>query len=67
MDNANVTIKVPFKLLDLTLETSASGLGSDVPYFPIIEVADPVLNPGYQLFLGRAFLQAAYIGGTYTD
>ena len=34
-NNANVTIKVPFMLLNLTLETAASGLGSNVQYFPV--------------------------------
>lgn len=84
----NLTIKVPFKLLNLTLEAAASGLGSDVPYFPISECAydslDACERTGHQAdigavhngyasasnyddyaFLGRAFLQAAFVGTTW--
>jgi hypothetical protein len=35
----NTTIKVPFSLLNLNLESSVSGYTSDVPYLPISEWA----------------------------
>lgn len=37
-----VTVKVPFMLLNLTLEISASGLPSDVPYLPLYENWPPL-------------------------
>ena len=60
-NTANTTIKVPFKLLNLTLESSASGFSTDVPYFPVMATqigGDSALDA----ILGRAFLQAAFIG-----
>lgn len=58
----NVTIKVPFMLLNLTLEASASGLATDVAYFPVqyMSTLDPTGST--IIFLGRAFLQAAFWG-----
>ena len=60
-DSANTTIKVPFKLLDLTLESSVTGLTSDVPYLPLM--AAPLTGDNAQsTIFGRAFLQAAFMG-----
>lgn len=60
---ANVTIKVPFKLLNLTLESSISGLDSDVAYFPVMQNENiGQQESNYVALLGRAFLQAAFIG-----
>ena len=62
-DTANNTIKVPFKLLNLTLERSISGLDSDVAYFPVMQNEyDGRHVSGYEALLGRAFLQAAFMG-----
>lgn len=52
----NITIKVPFRLLNLTLE--APIVSSPQQYFP----CRPFTNSEGNYFLGRAFLQAAYIG-----
>ncbi len=60
-NTANETIKVPFALLNLTLESSVSGLGSDVPYFPLMEAEVSQLT-GYPILLGRAFMQATFTG-----
>lgn len=54
----DIIIKVPFMLLNLTLESSITGFDSNVPYLPI-------LNSGSSskwLSLGRAFFQAAFVG-----
>jgi hypothetical protein len=51
----NVTIKVPFRLLDLTLEPPL--MPTPTPYFP----CKPVNTTGVWV-LGRAFLQAAFFG-----
>ena len=51
----NLTIKVPFQLLKLTLD--ASLVGTATPYFP----CQPP-KPFRPYSLGRAFLQAAFIG-----
>ena len=61
LTNANITIKVPFTLLNLTLEPSISGLEKAVPYFPIAENVVSQTDPE-SVMLGRAFLQAAFIG-----
>ncbi|KAK4619599.1 hypothetical protein CLAFUW4_11572 [Fulvia fulva] len=56
--NTNVNIKVPFPLLNLTLEPRASGLESSVPYLPIV-VRE---RTSYEFYnFGRAFLQAAFL------
>lgn len=53
INTQNITIKVPFALLNLTL--SAPLVNWDTPYFPLMPTdGDPVL--------GRAFLQAAFYG-----
>lgn len=53
--DGNVTIKVPFQLLDLTLDRPL--ISTPTSYFP----CQPFLF-GQQYSLGRAFLQAAFIG-----
>lgn len=55
-DTADVTIKVPFRLLNLTLTNPAIGSGK-VTYFPCKSYA-----PSDNYLLGRAFLQAAFVG-----
>lgn len=56
-DEANVTIKVPFKLLNLTLTSPV--VSSSVQYFPCMPFDMP---RGDQWRLGRAFLQGAFLG-----
>lgn len=52
----NITIKVPFQLLNLTLESPLTS--TPTPYFPC-----KPLDPTHGLWaLGRAFLQAAFVG-----
>lgn len=56
----NLTINVPFQLLNLTLEGPL--VTTSTPYFPCQPPQGPAVdnNGGYSL--GRAFLQAAFIG-----
>ena len=54
--SGNLTIKVPFQLLNLTLE--APLVSTNTAYFP----CQPPRGPEGQYSLGRAFLQAAFIG-----
>jgi hypothetical protein len=62
-DEANVTIKVPFKLLNLTLTSPV--VTHPVQYFPCIPFDR---TPADQWRLGRAFLQAAFLGyNTHTN
>ncbi|KAG9961490.1 hypothetical protein KCU61_g5581, partial [Aureobasidium melanogenum] len=56
-NDANVTIKVPFKLLNLTLTSPV--VSSSVQYFPCMPFNMP---RGDQWRLGRAFLQGAFLG-----
>lgn len=56
--NANLTVKVPFQLLNLTLE--APLIDKATPYFPC---QPPQLGDGFSL--GRAFLQAAFLGANW--
>ncbi|MCJ1439193.1 hypothetical protein MMC27_008584 [Xylographa pallens] len=51
----NITINVPFKLLNLTLD--APLVATPTPYFPCRPLTD-----GGSFTLGRAFLQAAFVG-----
>ena len=53
--DGNLTINVPFQLLDLTLDAPLRS--TPTSYFP----CQPLLS-GQQYTLGRAFLQAAFIG-----
>lgn len=55
-NSKNITIKVPFALLNLTLQ--APLVDKDTPYFPCFPTEGPY-------YLGRAFLQAAFIGENY--
>lgn len=48
--------------MNLTLKAYVSGLDFDVPYLPIIQGVNPEELPGYNVLLGRAFLQAAFWG-----
>ncbi|EPE29610.1 Acid protease [Glarea lozoyensis ATCC 20868] len=52
----NMTINVPFALLNLTL--TAPIIDKPTPYFPL----RPGLGPHGKYELGRAFLQAAFVG-----
>ncbi|KAK4183964.1 aspartic peptidase domain-containing protein [Podospora australis] len=57
----NITIKVPFKLLNLTLESPI--MDKPTPYFPC---QDTTINDElYMWDLGRAFLQSAFFGVNY--
>ena len=55
----NISIKVPFALLNLTLGTPI--LNQPTPYFP----CKPYYTPDGNYYLGRAFLQAAFLGVTW--
>ena len=55
----NMSIKVPFPLLNLTL--SSPILNDPTPYFP----CKPYYTPDGNYFLGRAFLQAAFLGANW--
>ena len=58
ISNANLTIKVPFQLLNLTLEAPlVQEPTSYLPCWPL-----QLSNPNSQYSLGRAFLQAAFFG-----
>ena len=59
----NTTIKIPFILLNLTLETSISGLPANVPYFPVQAMSLTEFQSSY--ILGRAFLQAVYASANH--
>ena len=52
----NFSVKVPFPLLNLTLETPI--LSTPQPYFP----CKPYFTPDGNYHLGRAFLQATFMG-----
>jgi hypothetical protein len=56
----NVTIKVPFKLLNLTLESPI--VDTPIPYFPCFDTDGQSAGVWE---LGRAFLQAAFFGVNY--
>lgn len=58
MSNANLTINVPFQLLNLTLE--APLIQKPTSYFPCSPSQS--INKESQYSLGRAFLQAAFFG-----
>nr|XP_023907985.1 uncharacterized protein LOC112019704 [Quercus suber] len=61
---ADFTIKVPFALLNLTLQPIASGKSGDVPYFPCRSYTP---QSGENYVLGRAFLQAAFLGSNWNQ
>ena len=54
--SGNLTIRVPFQLLNLTLQ--APLMSQNTPYFP----CQTTSGSGYSYSLGRAFLQAAFVG-----
>ncbi|KAK3298659.1 uncharacterized protein B0H64DRAFT_454105 [Chaetomium fimeti] len=56
---ANITIKVPFRLLNLTLEPPL--MPTPTPYFP----CKPWNTEDGIWTLGRAFLQAAFVGANF--
>jgi hypothetical protein len=56
----NVTINVPFSLLNLTLTEPV--VSTPTPYFPCTPV-----SAGNNYFLDKAFLQAAFMGATFQD
>jgi hypothetical protein len=58
-DGNDIAIKVPFKLLDLTLEPPI--VAEPTPYFP----CRPWDSPYGFYALGRAFLQGAFLGVNY--
>ncbi len=58
-DASNITIKVPFRLLNLTLSPPIVDLPT--PYFP----CKPFTRDWPSLPLGRAFLQAAFYGANF--
>lgn len=58
-DGQVATINVPFALLNLTLETPLRS--SQTPYFP----CSPWTSGEVPYNLGRAFLQAAFLGGNF--
>lgn len=69
---SNVTIKVPFALLNLTLQPGVSGLQTDVTYLPLLGADksqfDGASGPGTALYpLGKAFLQSVFLFGQYTN
>ena len=60
--SGNLTIQVPFSLLNLTLEEPL--VSTPTPYFPCQPPQAPDTSITYYS-LGRAFLQAAFIGVTW--
>lgn len=69
----DVTIKVPFALLVLNLTQEASGKPGSTPYFPCMPYTPPASGPGAggsgdnSYLLGRAFLQAAFVGRNWNQ
>lgn len=59
--STNITVKLPFALLNLTLSTPL--INTPTPYFPCFGGQDPT----EKWSLGRAFLQAALIGVKWED
>lgn len=57
----SLTIKAPFQLFNLTLQAPLAS--TPTPYFP----CQPPQAPGGSYSLGRAFLQAAFIGSNWKD
>ncbi|OJJ39962.1 hypothetical protein ASPWEDRAFT_49803 [Aspergillus wentii DTO 134E9] len=58
-NNKNFTIKVPFQLLNLTLQEPL--VSQNTSYFPCFPYDEDNANP----ILGRAFLQAAFVGANF--
>ena len=57
--STNMSIKVPFPLFNLTLGSPI--INSPTPYFP----CKPYDTPDGNYYLGRAFLQAAFLGANW--
>ncbi|THW96496.1 hypothetical protein D6D15_00947 [Aureobasidium pullulans] len=55
----NVNIKIPFRLLNLTLTSPI--VSSPIQYFPC-QATTPSADTGFKYALGRAFLQGAFVG-----
>ncbi|KAF6784294.1 hypothetical protein CMUS01_16624 [Colletotrichum musicola] len=67
-NNENITVKVPFALLHLVIDPARKGVSQWTRYWPCKPWSDNVDDggPGSGLWpLGRAFLQAAFIGYNY--
>ncbi|KAF5877631.1 putative aspartic-type endopeptidase protein [Botrytis fragariae] len=60
--NTQTSIKIPFSLLSLSLTNPLSNASDSVPYFP----CQPSPLPSGSWALGRAFLQAAFLGTVWT-
>ncbi|KAF7909818.1 uncharacterized protein EAF01_003536 [Botrytis porri] len=61
--NAQNSIKIHFSLLSFSLTSPFSNTSDPVPYFP----CQPSSLPSGSWALGRAFLQAAFLGIIWTD
>lgn len=66
---SNVTISVPFPLLTLTLKYPLAQSAANTKYFPCTTLVEgtTILNDAPAAILGRAFLQAAFIGINWSD
>ena len=65
---ANATMKVPMTLLNLTLESSISGLPPHVPCFSFMNITETETgSPSTELFIGKAFLQATFWGSNWLN
>ena len=62
--NTDITIKVPFVLLNLTLVSAVSGLESNVSYLQLQPMVSSTYNSDY--YFGRAVHQSVFIS-TYYD
>lgn len=61
--NTQTSIKIPFSLLSLSLKSPLSNTSDPAPYFP----CQASSLPSGSWTLGRAFLQAAFLGTIWTD
>jgi len=66
---SNVTISVPFPLLALTLKPPLAPLATGLKYFPCtpLPMGATTPNGAPSAILGRAFLQAAFMGVNWSD
>ena len=60
---SNITIKIPFKLLNLTLESPIAS--TPTPYFPCRPFT--IADGSGRYFLGRAFLQGAFLAMNFNS
>ncbi|KAK4506539.1 hypothetical protein PRZ48_000271 [Zasmidium cellare] len=63
-NSSNVVLKIPFLLLNLTLGPLLSGQKTPIPYFPCMPYTP---DSGAPYILGRAFLQAAFLGRNWNS